>query len=401
MKPAAFSATLFVGAMVTAHDMAFATQYADNPNPACRVMRNEAPDAPYPAEPNRADTRAAMTVNSVAGAFPKAFRLLVKIDSDGTDALAPLPPTVPRIDLVIDRHLTNLVWARGVLGNYFETGRLGSKDLPAAAVAYQRAVDTSFIDDRGCKHWVLASLETYKHLAGMYVYGIGVPADRAKAREVLAQGGAETAPLLAALDQNKLPSSYRELVTPPPPPQTGPTIEEKQKALLKAFGVEIDPEPGPWFGTLLTAALFILVLGVAATTAWEMGVQARTDPAAPRGIFAAYEVVRSTFGRLDLLLKALLALFIGLVLLRYFFNSSWNWVSSPWISAGFDYALILVMVVLIGTSFFNGIEALRGKRPAQAVQVHGDARPAGEEEAKKAARGVAVGPSLDAQEFRE
>ncbi len=214
------------------------------------------------------------------------------------------------------------------------------------------------------------------------------------------QGGAATSPMLAELDQKKLPGTHRELVTPPPP-ETGPTIEEKQNAFLKAFGFEFDPGPGPWFDTLLTAALFILVLGVAAYTAWEMGAKARTDPSAPRGIFAAYEVLRSTFGRLDVLLKALLALLVGLVLLRYFFNSSWIWTNSPWINAAFDYAVILVMMVLAGTSLFNGIEAFRGKRPAQNAHVHGDARPASESEAEAAARGRAKSAPQHDQTFSE
>jgi hypothetical protein len=402
MKAARAIAALIVGTVVAAPSTAFATEYSTNPNPACRLMRNLTPDAPYPAEPNRDDTRAAMAASSVPGSYPKAFRLMLKIDSEGTAALSQLPPTLPRIDLVIDRHIANLVWARSVLGFYLESGRVGGQDLPAAVGAYQRAIDTDFIDDRGCRHWSLVSFETYKHLAGMYFYGVGVPADPAKAREVLLQGGDRTRSLLAELDQRKLPGAYRELVVPKPPPAAGPTIEDKQRALLKAFGIDSDPEPGPWFGILLTAALLVIVLGVAVYTAWEMGANARANGRSGQyGIAAAYEILHAAFNRLDLLFKALFALFVGLVVLRYFLGFSSSWAFSPWLSGVSDYALILIMIGVAGRGLFATVEALRRKRTVQNVQVHGDARPAAQDEAKKAARGVGVGPKLDAQAFKD
>jgi hypothetical protein len=374
----------------------FATEYATNPDPNCRLMRNAEPGLPYPAEPNRDDTRAAMVANSVPGSYPKTLRLVLKIDSDGTAALAQLPPTLPRIDLVIDRHITNLVWARSVLGFYLESGRVGGKDVSAAVAAYQRAIGTNFVDDRGCKHWSLPSLDTFKRLAGMYLYGVGVPADPAKAREVLAQGGAQTQQLLAALDENRLPGSYRELVMDRPPPKRGPTIEEKQEALLKAFGIETDPGPGPWFGTLLAAVLFALVLGVAVYTAWEMGAKAHADGSSgPRGIGGVYEVIRAAFDRLDLLFKALFALFLGLTVLHYLWDRSWNWMYSPWIAAGFDYALIVIMIGMAGRGLFTVVEALRRKHAAGKAQAHGDARPASEPEAQAAARSDTKDPFHD------
>ncbi len=167
MKPAGVFAALVVGASIAAPPPAFATEYATNPNPACRLMRNLTPTAPYPDEPNRADTRAAMAANAVPSAYPTAFRLLLKSDREGTGDPAQLPPTLPRIDLVIDRHIINLVWARSVLGVYFEIGRAPEKDLSAAAAAYQRAIDTNFIDDRGCPHTARPSADVFTHLAGM------------------------------------------------------------------------------------------------------------------------------------------------------------------------------------------------------------------------------------------
>jgi hypothetical protein len=389
MKPLNVIVVLLVAAaIVFALRPGLATDYANNPNPACRLMRNIELGAPYPDEPNRAETRAAMAANTVPSAYPKAFRLLGKIDSEGSEALVQLPSTLPRIDLVIDRHIINLVWARSVLGVYFEIGRVGEKDPAAAAAAYQRAIDTSFVDDRGCKHWVLASLETYKHLAGMYLYGSGVPADPAKAREVLVQGGAATAPALAELDQKKLPGTYRELVTPPPPaPQPGPRTEDLQNALLKWFGIEIDPGPGPWFGILLSTLLCVIVLSVVAYTAWEMGANARANGASGQySVAAAYEILHAAFNRLDLLFKALFALFIGLTLLRYFLGFSSSWAFSPWVNAVFDYALILIMIAVAGRGLFAVVEALHRKRTVQNTHVHGDARPASESEAEAAAR---------------
>jgi hypothetical protein len=94
---------------------ALATDYASNPNPACRLMRNVTPDAPYPAEPNRTDTQVAQTATALHN-YRQALPRLLKIDRESTEALRQLPPDLPRIDLVIDRHLGNLQWARGAPG---------------------------------------------------------------------------------------------------------------------------------------------------------------------------------------------------------------------------------------------------------------------------------------------
>jgi hypothetical protein len=50
----AFAATL--GALGDAR----ATDYLNNPTPACRTMRNSVAGAPFPPEPNREETRKAL-----------------------------------------------------------------------------------------------------------------------------------------------------------------------------------------------------------------------------------------------------------------------------------------------------------------------------------------------------
>ncbi len=140
-----------------------ATDYNTNPNPACRLMRNNTLGAPYPPEPNREDTRKAQLLwggdPSFLGNSPyarkqygQAFALLQKIDGEGTDALAALPPSTPRIDLVIDRQVGNLMVARLMLAAFYEQGRLGNPDPAQAAAFYQKAIDTTYTDDRGCVH---------------------------------------------------------------------------------------------------------------------------------------------------------------------------------------------------------------------------------------------------------
>jgi hypothetical protein len=111
-----------------------ATEYANNPNPACRLLRNNMVGAPFPPEPNRADTRAAMVragrekspLNDLPAnrrIFAEGFPLMQKVDAEGTAALSELPPSTPHVDTVIDKHLINLIWARVMLGVFYEEGR--------------------------------------------------------------------------------------------------------------------------------------------------------------------------------------------------------------------------------------------------------------------------------------
>jgi TPR repeat protein len=79
---------------------------------------------------------------------------------------------------VIDRHLINLIWARVMLGVFYEEGRAPPVDYAAAAKFYQKSIDTQFVDNRGCvRNWPLG-YATLMHLAGFYAYGLGVPWDR-------------------------------------------------------------------------------------------------------------------------------------------------------------------------------------------------------------------------------
>ncbi len=74
-----------------------------------------------------------------------------KIDAEGTTALSELPPSTPRIDTVIDRHLINLIWARSMLAVFYEEGRAPPGRLRAGGQGfYQKSLDTQFVDDRGC-----------------------------------------------------------------------------------------------------------------------------------------------------------------------------------------------------------------------------------------------------------
>jgi hypothetical protein len=91
------------------------------------TIRPAVAGAPFPPEPNREETRRAVylahgDLNSfgniayVRKDYAQAFELLQKIDSEGTDALAALPPDTPRIDSVIDRHVMNLSCHAGLEG---------------------------------------------------------------------------------------------------------------------------------------------------------------------------------------------------------------------------------------------------------------------------------------------
>lgn len=391
----AIAASAWVAAVLFAPQLAHATDYAKNP--ACPSMRNSAGGGPLPQIPNQDDTRAAMVSNQALRDYPKAFALLQKIDKEDTSALSQLPPTRRHIDLVIDRHLTNLVWARALLGDYLEAGTV-ERDINGAAAVFQRAVDTSFVDDRGCTHTPTLHLRLLRHLAAMHLYGVGVPADRGKARRVLEKGNAYAKPIIKAIDENALPKTYREFLAMPLP---RPTTADLQRAVYTSFGIESGPGPGSWFGTLLTTTLFCLALGVATYTAWELGVKASAPgSSSPRGIVAAYEIVRTAFGRLDVLFKGLFALFIGLSMLHYS-GSSLSWVFSPWVSAAFDYAIILIMIGLMGRGAFSTIEALRRTKSVMNPQVHGTARPAPEAEAHAAARGRSGSRKLQDQMFSD
>ena len=56
----ALAALIAFAAMLLALGAARATDYLNNPNPACRTMRNSVAGAPLLPEPNRDDTRKAM-----------------------------------------------------------------------------------------------------------------------------------------------------------------------------------------------------------------------------------------------------------------------------------------------------------------------------------------------------
>jgi hypothetical protein len=190
-RPPVMLALLAFLALLAAAPPAAATVYGHG---AC-ILRNNAPGQHYPPEPNRDDTRKALGLagdeqNSL-GNFAvyqdaQAFALMQKIDNAGTDALAALPPDTPRIDFVIDAHLSNLARVRTMMGLFYEQARVARRaDNAQAAAFYQKALDTRFVDDRGCAHTPLVSSNMLRHYAGLLIYGEGVPQDKAKAKILL------------------------------------------------------------------------------------------------------------------------------------------------------------------------------------------------------------------------
>ena len=191
-------ALVALAAMLLAFGAARATEYSNFS--ACRTMRNVVIGAPFLPEPNRADTRKAQLLwggdPSILGASPyavkqyvQAFALLQKIDGEGTDALAALPPDTPRIDPVIDFHVNNLMVARLMLAVFYEQGRLGRPDPAQAAAFYQKAFDTTFTDDRGCVHSTAITEGTRNRYVALLVYDLRTPEARDKALAILKDGG--------------------------------------------------------------------------------------------------------------------------------------------------------------------------------------------------------------------
>jgi hypothetical protein len=334
----------------------FATDYASNPNPACRLMRNNTVGAPFPPEPNHADTQAAQTLINIHTYRP-ALPKLLKIDREGTDALKQLPPDLPRIDLVIDRHLINLQWARGALGDLLRNGALGPADKEAAVAIYRRAVDTSFTDDRGCVHGFTASFDTRLYLAAMYLYGNGTAPDRATARKLM-QGddSANASAIVAAIDGNQLPGQYVEFLrlARTELKEPGPTLhdlqnKQREKIIAKMFDLPNEEPSASWTGYLIAALVAALVGIVAFVIVFELR-RARNVPHV--GLFAA-------FGRLDLFFKGVMSFGVGCVTLYAIFSTPALVSSQPWYLQWLGYAMIAAMLIAVGQGVFRIAAALR------------------------------------------
>jgi len=96
--------------------------------------------------------------------------------------------------------------ARERIGEYYEKGLGGVKqDHRTAAIYYAKATDKSNGD--------APSIRATLRLAFLYANGLGVPRDRAKARELFLSTGPSTQANVVLLDHNLLPRSMED-VTP-------------------------------------------------------------------------------------------------------------------------------------------------------------------------------------------
>ena len=381
-----------------------ATNYADNPNPACKLMRNVVPGAPYLPEPNRADARRAMALagddrnlfGNTAGAqyqYTQALPLMQKIDAEDTTALSELPPSTPRIDLVIDRHIINLAWARAMLGIFYEQGRATAADPQQAAAFFQKSIDTQFVDDRGCVHDTQPAYATLTHLAGMLIYGVGIPEDRARARTLLLRAGEKAASIVYLLDHNALPSDYRAYLNtnfddlayavknPPVTP------EDEMLALLGRI----------LFWCVVVAVLFVGAVGLVRVIRRRQGY--KDEASLYRSVFAAYDVVHGLIARFGLVAEGLIGCFVGLSILFGGFAMG----NFQFINMGVPYNLLVTFAGL--TALLGGlsklIEAARVSARRSEGLVHGAARPASEADAQAAARGTSKALDLHDRTFKE
>jgi hypothetical protein len=316
-----------------------ATEYAANPNPACRLLRNNTLGAPFPPEPNRADTRAAMQraggpkspLNHLPAnrrLFAEAFPLMQKIDAEGTAALSELPPSTPRIDTVIDRHLVNLIWARVMLGVFYEEGRAPPIDYEAAAKFYQKGIDTQFVDDRGCVHSWPPSSMLLTRLAGFYAYGLGVPQNRAKAREFLQRAGPSAASIVYLLDHDALPKDFNvylngnldRLAEAVKTPQSQPATSGDIVSVffrVPDMNTEFDTVIGLlWHGLLWVGggvALLIAAYAIVGLIRWKNAGKEETGLYG--AIFVAYDVIHNAVSRVGLVAGGVIGCGAGLWML--------------------------------------------------------------------------------------
>jgi hypothetical protein len=399
------AALIALGVMLEVLGAARGTDYLNNPNPACRVMRNSVAGAPFPPEPNRDDMRKALSTwggdpsflgNSgyARKQYAQAFELLQKIDSEGTDALAALPPDTQRLDFVIDKHVANLTLARIMLAVFYEQGRLGRPDPAQAAAFYEKAFGTTYTDDRGCVHAApLITEAARKRYVAVLVYDLRTPEAHEKALAVLKDGGAKFASALYLLGQNMLPSQRYEFfeadldamaddLRNPPPTET-------QIYLALAGRIAL------WCAVAVT--LFIGAVVLVRFIRRKLGY--KNEASLYRSAFAAYDVVHGLVARFGLVAEGLIGCFIGLSILFGGFalgNFDFTGLGVP-----YDF----IVTVSGATAFLGGIsklvEAARVSAAPGNTLVHGAARPAAEPETQAAARGTAKAPDLHNRSFPE
>ena len=307
--------------MLLALSSARATDYLNNPNPVCRMMRNSVAGAPTHPEPNREETRESMylahgdtnafgNTSYVRKDYARALPLLQKIDDEGTDALAALPSHTPRIDSVIDRHVNNLTWARAMLGTFYEQGRVSRADDERAAAFYQKSIDTRFVDDRGREHRTPPATVTLMRLAGIRIYGVGgVDDDRAWARVLLLQAGPKAASAVYLLDKNALPDSYgvflRANLDDLAENVRNPPLTETQIDLALAGRIAL------WFA--VAVVLYVGAVGFARFVRRRLGYT--TEATLYRSVFGVYDVIRGLVARFGLVAEEAIGCFTGLFIL--------------------------------------------------------------------------------------
>jgi hypothetical protein len=398
-------AFLTLAATLLALGDARATDYLNNPNPACRTMRNNVAGAAIPPEPNREETRQAIylahgdtnsfgNTSYVRKDYARALPLLQRIDEEGTDALASLPPDTPRIDFVIDRHVINLAWARAMLGTFYEQGRLERPDAEQAAAFYQKSLDTRFVDDRGCAHWSPPATATVMHLAGILIYGVGtVDEDRTKARAVLLRGLPNTASAVYLLDKNALPDSYgiflRANLDNLAENVRNPPLTETQIYLALAGRIAL------WCA--VAVVLFVGLVSFARLVRRRLGY--KTEASLYRSVFAVYDVLHGLVARFGLVAEGFIGCFIGLSILF----GGFAFREFEFSNLGYPYDFVVIIsgatALLGGLSKF--VEAARVSSAPGGNLAHGAARPAAEAEAHAAARGSAKAPELHDRTFKE
>jgi hypothetical protein len=402
--PPVIAALIAFAAMLLTLGDARATDYLNNPNPACRTMRNSVAGAPFPPEPNREETRKAQFLwggdpsylgNSgyARKQYAQAFELLQKIDSEGTDALAALPPDTPRLDFVIDRHVANLTLARIMLAVFYEQGRLGRPDPAQAAAFYEKAFATKFTDERGCVHSSSIDARTRKRYVAVLVYDLRTPEAHAKAMAVLQDGGPQFATALYLLGKNMLPRQRYEFFEAnldlmaeaernPPPTDT-------QIYLALAGRIAL------WFAVAVT--LFVGAVGFARFVRRRLGY--KTEASLYRSVFAVYDVLHGLVARFGLVAEGMIGCFTGLFILFGGFALG----NFEFTNIGVPYNLVVTFsgltALLGGLSKF--VEAARVSSAPNNSLVHGAARPAEETEAHAAARGDAKTPDLHNRTFKE
>ena len=390
-----------------------ATEYSNFS--ACRTMRNVVVGAPHLPEPNREDTRKAQLLwggdPSILGTSPyarkqyiEAFALLQKIDGEGTDALAALPPDTPRIDLVIDFHINNLMVARLMLAVFYEQGRLGRRDPAQAAAFYEKAFNTKFTDDRGCVHSTAITEGTRNRYVALLVYDLRTPEAHEKALAILKDGGPRFADAFYLLGKNMLPSHRYEFfeanlnamaedLRHPPPTETQIYLALFSRILL-------------WFA--IVVVLFVGAVFVLRRIRRRLGY--KDEASLYRAVFAAYDVIQGLVARFGLVAQGLIGIFLGLMILFGDFaisglgSSGFN-LGTFSIGGGFGVPYSFMVIVggltALGGGISKLIEAARVSAAPGNTLVHGAARPAAETEAQAAARGTAKAPDLHRLTFKD